>query len=215
MKSVLVIGLGDFGQMLCENLNKLGHQVMAVDCNEEKVNAVLHYVTDAQIGDSTNEQFLKSLGVPDFDLCIVTISQDFQSSLETTYLLKELGAKKVISRSDRKVQKNILIRNGADEVIHPKEQIAQWAAVCYTADGIFDYMPLSGDVAVFEVIVPEEWEGKNVEELKVRKKYGINVLALKEEDGTTTLVQVDTVMHTGEKLIVLGKLSAVNKCFDI
>ena len=116
MKSILLIGLGRFGRHIAQELNELGHQVMAIDSNEDRVNAVLSYVTNAQIGDSTSEYFLRSLGVGNFDVCIVTIGGNFQSSLETTSLLKELGAKLVVSRAERDVQAKFLLRNGADEV---------------------------------------------------------------------------------------------------
>ena len=122
MKSILLIGLGRFGRHIAQELNELGHQVMAIDSNEDRVNAVLSYVTNAQIGDSTSEYFLRSLGVANFDVCIVTIGGNFQNSLETTSLLKELGAKFVVSRAERDVQAKFLLRNGADEVVYPEKQ---------------------------------------------------------------------------------------------
>ncbi|MCI7131105.1 MAG: TrkA family potassium uptake protein, partial [Lachnospiraceae bacterium] len=134
MKTVLLIGLGRFGKHIAMKMNELHHQVMAVDKNEERVEALLPYVTNAQIGDSTNEEFLKSLGVRNFDLCIVTIGSDFQSSLETTSLLKELGAKLVVSRASRDIHAKFLLRNGADEVLYPERQLASWAAIRYTSD---------------------------------------------------------------------------------
>ena len=107
MKNILLIGLGRFGRHVAIQLNDLGHEVMAVDNNEERVNEVLPFVTNAQIGDSTNADFLKSLGIGNFDVCMVTIGGNFQNSLETTSLLKELGAKTVVSRAERDVQKKI------------------------------------------------------------------------------------------------------------
>ena len=133
MKSVLLIGVNRFGSLLARQFHDLGHQVMAVDRDEDRINRVLPYVTDAQIGDSTSEEFLRSLGVASYDVCIVTIGSDFQSSLETTSLLKELGGKLVVSRADRDVQAKFLLRNGADEVINPEKQIAEWAAVRYAS----------------------------------------------------------------------------------
>ena len=119
MKSVLLIGLGRFGRHIALKLNEMNHQVMAVDINEDRVNAVLPYTTNAQIGDATREDFLESLGVNNFDVCIVAIGDDFQSSLETTSLLKELGAKYVVSRAARDVHAKFLLRNGADEIVYP------------------------------------------------------------------------------------------------
>lgn len=117
MKSVLLIGLGRFGRHIAMKLNEMRHQVMAVDKNEKRVNAVLPFVMNAQIGDATNKEFIESLGVNNFDVCIVAIGDDFQSSLETTSLLKELGAKMVVSRAARDVHAKFLLRNGADEIV--------------------------------------------------------------------------------------------------
>lgn len=128
MKSILLIGLGRFGRHIAENLYELKHQVMAVDKKEDRVNAVLDFVTNAVIGDSTNEEFLKSLGVGNYDICMVCIGDDFQSSLETTSLLKELGAKKVVSRAARDVHAKFLLRNGADEVVYPEDS---WQKECH------------------------------------------------------------------------------------
>ena len=154
MKNVLLIGLGRFGRHIAMKMNELHHQVMAVDKTEERVEALLPYVTNAQIGDSTNEEFLKSLGVRNFDLCIVTIGSDFQSSLETTSLLKELGAKLVVSRASRDIHAKFLLRNGADEVLYPERQLASWAAIRYTSDHISDYVEIDKDYGIFEVEVP-------------------------------------------------------------
>ena len=140
MKSILLIGLGRFGRHIAMKLDELHHQVMAVDTDEKRVEAVLPYVTNAQIGDATDEEFLSSLGVRNFDVCIVAIGDNFQSSLETTSLLKELGAGYVVSRAARDVQAKFLLRNGADEVVYPEKQLAAWTAIRYSADHIFDYV---------------------------------------------------------------------------
>ena len=157
MKSILLIGLGRFGKHIALQLSQLGHQVMAVDHVEERVEAVLPFVTNAQIGDSTNADFLESLGIRNFDVCIVAIGNDFQSSLETTSLLKELGANLVVSRATRDVQQKFLLRNGADEVVYPEKQLASWTAIRYTADHILDYVELDDDYSIFELDIPKEW----------------------------------------------------------
>lgn len=123
MKSILLIGLGRFGKHIAMHLNHLGHQVMAVDTSEERVEAVLPLVTNAQIGDSTNADFLESLGVRNYDVCIVAIGNNFQSSLETTSLLSELGARFVVSRAATDVQEKFLLRNGANEVVYPENSL--------------------------------------------------------------------------------------------
>ena len=170
MKSVLLIGLGRFGRHLAMQLNELGHQVMAVDKDEERVNECMPFVTNAQIGDSTRVDFLRSLGVSNYDVCYVTISGDFQNSLETTSLLKELGANYVVSRAERDVQAKFLLRNGADAVAYPEKQLAKWAAIRYTANHIFSYIELDEQHAIIEVAVPEDWQGRSIGERKAERQ---------------------------------------------
>lgn len=215
MKNILLIGLGRFGRHIALQLNKLGHEVMAVDSNEERVNEILPIVTNAQIGDSTNTEFLKSLGIGNFDVCIVTIGGNFQNSLETTSLLKELGAKLVVSRAERDVQEKFLLRNGADEVVYPEKQVANWAAIRYTADHIRDYIEVDDAHAIFEVEVPEEWIGKTVGELDIRRKYSINIMATKENGKINRAVSPETVLTDNITLLVLGAYKELQKCFRI
>lgn len=215
MKNILLIGLGRFGRHIALQLNKLGHEVMAVDSNEERVNEILPIVTNAQIGDSTNTEFLRSLGIGNFDVCIVTIGGNFQNSLETTSLLKELGAKLVVSRAERDVQEKFLLRNGADEVVYPEKQVANWAAIRYTADHIRDYIEVDDAHAIFEVEVPEEWIGKTVGELDIRRKYSINIMATKENGKINMAVSPETVLTDNITLLVLGAYKELQKCFRI
>ncbi len=215
MKSILLIGLNNFGLMMAKQLHSLGHEIMAVDINEERVNCILPLVTDAQIGDSTNEAFLRSLGVNNYDVCIVTIGSDFQSSLETTSLLKELGGKLVVSRANREVQAKFLLRNGADEVIIPEKQIAEWAAIRYASNHILDYIKLDEDNAIFEVTVPDNWVGKTVGQIDIRKRYGVNIMAVKENGKMDLSVTPDTVLDANKTMLVLGEHKALQRCFKI
>lgn len=215
MKSILLIGLGRFGKHIALHLNQLGHQVMAVDHVEERVNEVLPFVTNAQIGDSTSEAFLSSLGVRNFDVCIVAIGNDFQSSLETTSLLKELGAKLVVSRAARDVQAKFLLRNGADEVVYPEKQLAKWTAIRYTADHILDYIELDQDHAIFEVVVPAGWAGRTIGQIDIRKKYSINILGIKKSGRLELAVTPDMVLGRDDAMLVLGRNRDVQKCFKI
>ncbi|MEZ3507915.1 MAG: TrkA family potassium uptake protein [Lachnospiraceae bacterium] len=215
MKSILLVGLGRFGRHIAEKLNALNHQVMAVDRREGRVDAILPFVTNAQIGDSTNPDFLTSLGIRNFDFCIVAIGDDFQSSLETTSLLKELGAKLVVSRAASDVHAKFLLRNGADEIIYPEKQLANWVAIRYSADHIFDYIELDDDHAIFEVQVPQDWIGKTVGELDVRKKYGINIMGLKEDGKMNLTVTPATGITASQTLLVLGTMRQIQKVFHI
>lgn len=215
MKSILLIGLGRFGSNIAAKLNELGHEVMAVDSCEERVNAVLPFVTAAQIGDSTSEEFLSSLGVPSFDACIVAIGDDFQNSLETAWLLKDLGAKKVIARASRGMQEKFLLRNGADEVVYPEKQLAAWTAIRCTSEHILDYMELEDGYAIYELSVPESWRGKTILQLDVRRKYDINILAVRENGRLDMNVGPDTLLDTERSILVLGHEKAVQKCFKL
>lgn len=215
MKSILLIGLGRFGRHIAIQLNELGHEVLAVDHVEERVDAALPYVTNAQIGDSTKEEFLQSLGVGNFDVCIVAIGNDFQSSLETTSLLKELGAKLVVSRAARDVQAKFLLRNGADEVVYPEKQLAKWTAIRYSADHILDYIDLDGEHAIFEIPIPQDWPGRTVGQIDIRKKYGINIMGVKKEGQLDLAVRSDTVLTEDMTLLVLGRYRELQKCFHI
>ena len=215
MKNILLIGAGHFGRHIAMQLSQLGHQVMAVDTDEERINDVLPFVTKAQIGDSTNAEFLRALGIGNFDVCFVTISGNFQNSLETTSLLKELGAKLVVSRAERDVQEKFLLRNGADEVIYPEKQVANWAAIRYTADHIRDYIEVDEGHAIFEVEVPEGWIGKTVGELDIRRKYSINIMATKENGKINMAVSPETVLTDKITLLVLGAYKELQKCFRI
>ena len=215
MKSILLIGLGRFGRHIALKLNALNHQVMAIDYNEERVNALLPFVTNAQIGDSTNEEFLAALGVGNYDACIVTIGDNFQNSLETTYLLKELGARKIIARASKEMQEKFLLRNGADEVVYPEKQLAAWTAIRCSSEHILDYIELDDEYAIFELEIPPDWSGKSILELDIRKKYGINILGVRTNGKLNMNITPNTVFGHGTSVLVLGQEKAVHKCFRI
>lgn len=215
MKSILLIGLGRFGRHIAIKLDELNHQVMAVDNNESRVEAVLPYVRNAQIGDATNEDFIRSLGVRNFDVCIVAIGDNFQSSLETTSLLKELGAKMVVSRAARDVHAKFLLRNGADEVVYPEKQLASWTAIRYSADHIFDYVNLDEEHGIFEISIPDAWIGKTVGELDIRKKYNVNIMALRCNGVLDMNIASETLLGDDQTMLVLGNIKNIQKQFHI
>ena len=215
MKSILLIGLGRFGRHIALKLNALNHQVMAIDHNEERVNALLPFVTNAQIGDSTNEEFLAALGVGNYDACIVAIGDNFQNSLETTYLLKELGARKIIARASKEMQEKFLLRNGADEVVYPEKQLASWTVIRCSSEHILEYIELDNEYAIFEVEIPSDWSGKSILELDIRKKHGINILGVRTNGKLNMNITPNTVFGHGTSVLVLGQEKAVHKCFRI
>lgn len=215
MKNVLLIGLGLFGSNIAKKLNELKHDVLAIDIDENRVNDILPYVTEAQIGDCTDEEYMKSIGVNNFDVCIVAIGDNFQSSLEVTSLLKELGAPLVVSRASSDVHKKFLEKNGADEIIYPEMQLASWVAIRYTADHILDYIKLDDNYGIYEVLVPKEWENKTVGELNIRQKYHVNILGVKKQGDINLTVKSETLLSNDSTILVLGEGRNIKKCFRI
>lgn len=215
MTSILIIGAGKFGQYIAMELSEMDTQIMAVDSRENLVNEIMPYVENAQIGDATNPEFLKGLGIPDFDVCIVAIGDNFQNSLETTLALKELGAKKVVSRASSDVHAKFLTRNGADEILYPERQMARWAAVRYTSNHIFDYIELDKDHGIFEVEVPKAWLNKTIGTVNVRKNYGFNIMGLKKDNKVDVNINADTVLSKDANLLVVGEFAALEKVFKL
>ena len=179
MKNVLIAGAGRFGRYAAIKLHDLGHQVMVIDLDESKINRVLPFCSDARIGNSTDPDFMKSLGIPGFDVCIVSIGDDFLSSLQTTFTLDELGAKKIIARATSSRQEKFLLRNGASAVVFPERELGFWTAIRYSSDNISNYVDLTDGYSILEIAVPERWSGKKIGELNVRRKYHLNVLGVR------------------------------------
>ncbi len=211
MKSILIIGLGRFGRHMAEKFSEQNNDVMAIDINEERVNNVLSVVTNALIGDATNERFMETVGVRDFDLCVVAIGDNFQSSLETTALLKDLGAKFVLARASRDVHAKFLLRNGADDVIYTEKETAERLAVKYGSDNIFNYIELNDEYSIYEIAVPAAWLNKSILKVNVRSKYGISILATKQGNNIFPLPKPEHVFTDSESLMILGKNEDISR----
>ena len=211
MKSILVIGLGRFGRHMAKKFSEQNNDVMAIDINEERINNVLSVVTNALIGDATNEQFMETIGVRDFDLCVVAIGDNFQSSLETTALLKDLGAKFVLARASRDVHAKFLLRNGADDVIYTEKETAERLAVKYGSDNIFNYIELNDEYSIYEIAVPSSWLNKSILKVNVSSKYGISILATKQGNNIYPLPKPEHVFTDSESLMILGKNEDVSR----
>ena len=211
MKSILIIGMGRFGRHLCKNLSQLGNQVMIVDEKEENLEEMLPYVVSAKIGDCTNENVLKSLGISNFDLCFVCIGTNFQSSLEITSLVKELGGRHVVSKANRDIHAKFLLRNGADEVIYPDRDIAEKLAVRYSANHVFDYIDLTEEYSIYEIPPLPEWTGKTIKELDIRNRYGIHILGTKANGKAKLMPGASYVICQEEHLMVIGKKEDVDR----
>ncbi|AEC00898.1 potassium channel family protein [Selenomonas sputigena] len=210
MKSILLIGLGRFGRHIAEKLHDMQHAVLAVDHDEDRVNRILPLVTNALIADSTNADFLQSLDIPSFDVCIVAIGDDFQSSLETTSLLKEFGARYVVARASRDIHEKFLLRNGADETVYPERQLALWTAIRCGSNHILDYFPLSDEYAIYEVPVPRAWAGKSIGELDVRRRHHLNILGIKAADRIDLNISAQTILAANAAVLVAGRQEDVD-----
>ena len=214
-KSVLLIGLGRFGMQIAKKLYELNHKVMAVDNREERVQAVSSFVEVAQTGDASDIEVLKTLGVDNYDLCIVAIADDFKSSLITTSRLKELGAAYVVARASDDIHEKLLRDNGAVVVVYPEKQFGDWTAIRYTSDHVLDYIVLDDGYSIFEINVPEKWLDKTIIEIDVRKKYNINIIAITYNGKMNMTVTPDTVLTKENTIFVAGRDEDVRKCFKI
>lgn len=215
MKQVLLIGLGRFGQNIAVRLNEMGHQVMAVDKDEKRVNAILDIVTNAQIGDSTDREFLESLGVRNFDYVIIAIAGDFESSMITTVMVKELGAPNVISRASSEIQEQLLKNNGADVVIYPEKTVGIWTANRYVSEHVLDYFDLADGYSIYEISMPDSWVGKTLASMDIRSKYGINILAVRSGEHLNVTMDPNEKFVKSQSLLVLGKSENVHRCFKV
>ena len=195
-----------------QKLQAQGDEILCIDNQEERLQKVLPYVTSSLIGDATDPDFMKSVGVEAFDLCVVSIGDDFQSSLEATSLLKELGAKFVISRASRGVHEKFLLRNGADEVVYPEKFMAKWAAIRFSSSNVKDYIPVPGDYSIFEVEVPSSWVGKSMIDLKIRQNMRLNVLAVKNtKDDFNMDYDPSEPFKQGQTVVIIGSDADLKK----
>ena len=211
MKSILIIGMGRFGHHLAKNFLENGHDVMIIDENEEAIEDMVPYATSSKIGDCTREEVLKTIGVRNFDAVFVCIGTNFQSSLEITCLLKELGAKYVISKATRDVHAKFLLRNGADKIIYPDRDIAEKCAVQYSSDNVFDYFELGEDFSIYELAPLPEWIGKTIIEMDIRNKYHTNIVAIQTADGIQAMPPANYQFKEEEHLLVMGKTEDIRK----
>ena len=214
MDSALIIGAGQFGRHIAKRMSDLRCEVMVVDINEDHINEILPYVTNAQIGDSTNSEFIRSLGVSNYDVCIVAIGSSFQTSLETTALVKEMGAPVVVARASNDVQMKFLLRNGADDVVYPEKQMAIRIATKYASKSILDFIQLDSNTSIFEMKIPKNWYGYTLAQLDLRKKYNVNIIALKR-DSQVIIPYPDFEMTPEDIALVIGKRKDIQKCFKV
>ena len=209
MKSVLLIGMGKFGQTLGERLLNMGDEVMIVDKNEDIVNTLAPKYTNALIANCMNENNLRTMDIPSFDVCVVAIGDDFQSSLEITSILKDLGARYVVSKATTEIQRKFLLRNGADEVVYPDHDIAEKLAVQLNSAKVFDYIELDAEYSIFEIAVPTEWYRKKIVDVNPRRKYGINILTIKKGRKIVTSPDAEYVFDDGDHMVIFGNTEKI------
>ena len=206
MKSVLIIGMGRFGHHLAKNMLELGNDVMIIDSEESRLEDMVPYATSAKIGDCTNPEVLKSLGIGNFDIVFVCIGTNFQSSLEITSLVKEMGARQVVSKATRDIHAKFLLRNGADEVIYPDKDVAEKCAERYSMDNVFDYIELDDDYAIYEIPPLKEWIGKSIRQADIARNYQVTVLGVRDASGEKRIMpSADYVVDASEHLMVLSE----------
>ena len=209
MKSILIIGLGRFGRHMAAKFIEEGNSVIAIEKNQERADNAINIIDNIEIGDATNELFIQSLGVENFDICVVAIGDNFQNALEITVLLKDYGAKFILARASRDVHRKLLLRNGADNVVYAEREIAERLAIKYGAKNIFDYVELTPEIAIYELAVPESWYGKSIIEKSVRTHYQISILATKKDEQIYPLPHPDHIFAKDETLIVMGKADSI------
>ena len=209
MISVLLIGMGKFGRTLGEKLLGMGDEVMIVDRNEDAINSLASKYTNALIANCMNEENLASMDVSSFDVCVVAVGDDFQSSLEITSLLKDLGAKRVISRATTDIQRKLLLRMGADEVIYPDMDIAEKLAVRLNSDNVINYIDIDADYSIFEMSVPAKWVGRKLVDVNPRGKFGMNILTVKKGRQVIASIDGNYVFEESDQIVVFGNTEQI------
>lgn len=209
MKSVLLIGMGQFGEILGERLLSMGDEVMIVDKNEVVINRLAPKYPNAVIANCMNPDTMKTFDIPSYDACVVTIADDFQSSLEITSVLKDLGAKYVVSKANTEIQRKFLFRAGADEVIYPNRDVAEKLAVKLNFEKVYDYIELDATHAIYEIAVPTKWIGKTIRAANPRADFGLNILMIKKETQITPTPTPDTIFEEGDKMVVFGNTDKI------
>ncbi len=210
-KSILIIGMGRFGRHLAMRMLDMGNDVMVVDKDASIIDMISTKCPDANIGDCTNENVLRALDASAFDICFVTIGEDFQASLIITSHLKMLGARCVVAKAKQDIQADLLKKIGADEVIYPEKEIAEKVAMRYNSDNIFDYIQLTSDYSIYEIPILKEWIGKTIVEVNVRQNYNVSIIAIKVGATLNPSPGANYVFGRDDHIVVIGKPTDVFK----
>lgn len=210
-KEFAVIGLGRFGGSICRTLAEEGMEVMAIDKDENRVNDYSMIASHAVVGDSTDEKVLKGLGIRNFDHVIVAIGDDIQASILTTIILKELGVKNITAKALNDYHEKVLIKIGADHVVHPERDMGKRIAHNMISNSVLDYLELSDEHSIVEIVANERIDGHSIIDLDIRAKYGITIVAIKRKDEIIVSPQANEVINKNDILIVIGADADINR----
>ncbi|SCY80284.1 potassium channel family protein [Alkaliphilus peptidifermentans] len=211
MKQFVVVGCGRFGSSVAKTLFKMGNDVMAIDGNEEIIQNISDEVTHAVQADATDEHALRSLGIRNFDVAVITIGSDIQSSIMTTLIVKELGVKYVVAKAQNELHAKVLYKIGADRVVFPERDMGMRVAHNLVASNILDYIELAPDYSIVEISALEEWEEKTLLELNIRSRFGINIMAIKHNNKINVSPTAKDIVHKGDILVVIGHKDDLRK----
>lgn len=210
-KQFLIIGLGRFGSSIAKTIYELGQDVLAIDKDEEKVQEISDYVTHAVQMDSTDESIVKTLGVKNFDVAVVTIGSNLQDSVLSTLILKELGIKYIIAKANNELHAKVLTKIGADKVVLPERDMGARVAHNLVSSNILDYIELSEEYSILETEAIKEWFNKSLKEIEIRKKHGINVVAIKRGDKVNISPSAEDIIKENDVLVAIGSVKDLNK----
>ncbi len=211
MKSFVVLGMGRFGQSIAKTLYELGHEVLVIDSDEEIIQDMTEYVTHAVIGDATDEDVLKSLGVRNFDVAVVAIGGDIQSSILVTLILKEMQVKYVLAKARSEIHARVLQKMGADRVVFPERDMGTRVAHNLVSTNILDYIELSPEYSIVEIVSPKAWVGKSLIDLNVRVTYGINIMAIKNNLKINISPKADDIIKPNDYIVIIGSNEDINR----
>lgn len=211
MKQFIIIGIGKFGESIATNLYKMGHDVLAVDIDEERVQYIANKVTHAVQADATEEGTLEALGVKHFDGAVITIGESVQASILITLLCKELGIRHVLAKAQNELHAKVLYKIGADRVVFPERDMGLRVAHSLVSTSFLDYIELTPDYSIVELKAAKDWQGKSLKDLNIRAKYGINIMAIKQDDKVVVSPAADDVIQRDDVLVVIGKAEEINR----
>jgi trk system potassium uptake protein TrkA len=211
LKQFAVLGLGRFGSSIARTLYSLGHDVLAVDEREEAVQGILDSVTHAVQADATDESTLRSLGLRNFDVAIVAIGSNIQSSILISLIVKELGVKHVVAKAQSELHAKLLYKIGADRVVFPERDMGLRVAHNLVSSNVLDFIELSSDYSIVEVAALNEWKGKTIKDLDIRRKYGLNIIAIKRNGEMNVSPQAEDTIEENDVLVVVGDNEGITR----